>query len=1297
MLILHGCPALSAFRVEKLVARLQQRMPLERLTANYIHVVKVDGALSEEEQAVLHQVLRYGPSYQDDTLHGVSLYVLPRPGTISPWSSKATDIARHCGLQSIRRIERGIHYTLQIAGARQINAKQLGLLKPLIHDRMTDVVWTDLDSVDQLFVQADPAPLNSIDILQRGRDALQEANAALGLALAPDEIDYLVENFTAMQRNPTDVELMMFAQANSEHCRHKIFNADWIIDGKRQERSLFDMIRNTYNLHPQKILSAYSDNSAVIEGASAGRFFADPRTRQYQYHQEPIHVLMKVETHNHPTAISPFPGAATGSGGEIRDEGATGRGSKPKAGLCGFTVSNLKIPGYEQEWEQDYGKPGRIDSALQIMLEGPIGAASFNNEFGRPNICGYFRSFELQIPTVNGIEVRGYHKPIMLAGGLGNIREIHVDKGQIPAGAKLIVLGGPAMLIGLGGGAASSMATGESHEDLDFASVQRSNPEIQRRAQEVIDQCWQLGDANPIVSVHDVGAGGLSNAIPELVNDSNLGGQLNLRAVPNDDKSMSPMEIWCNEAQERYVLAINSARLVEFESICQRERCPYAVIGEATEQPQLVLQDPQFGNTPIDMPLNVLLGKPPKMLRDVEHQDCVIPPAALDGVELKDAAERVLRSPTVANKTFLISIGDRTVTGLVTRDQMVGPWQVPVADVAVTSSSFDTYKGEAMAMGERTPVALVNAAASARMAVGEAVTNIAAAAIASINDIKLSANWMAPAGHPGEDAALYAAVHAVGIELCPQLGITIPVGKDSMSMKTVWQDNGVEKSVTAPVSLIISAFAPVEDVRRTLTPQLRKDIVDSCLIYVDLGSGQNRLGGSVLLQTYGQMGNDAPDVDASLLKAFFKAIQKLIKKRLLLAYHDRSDGGLWATLCEMAFAGHTGITVDVSELGVEPLSILFNEELGAVLQIDSAKKNEVLDVLHKAELDKQCHIFGELNNDDRIIVNSSERLLLDLPRVELQRMWSETTFQMQSLRDNPDCAKQEFDNLLDADDPGIQINVTFDLNEDIVAPYISKGVRPKVAILREQGVNGQIEMAAAFDRAGFAAIDVHMSDIIEQRVDLQDMQGIVACGGFSYGDVLGAGEGWAKSILFNGYAREQFEAFFSRSDSFGLGVCNGCQMMSNLYELIPGAELWPRFVRNSSEQFEARFSSVEIQESASLFLQKMAGSRMPIAVAHGEGRIELRPSVSVADIERASLVALRFVDNYGNATERYPLNPNGSPGGITGLTTTDGRFTIMMPHPERVFRSVQNSWHPGEWREDSPWMRMFRNARKAIG
>jgi phosphoribosylformylglycinamidine synthase len=1298
MLILRGSPALSVFRVEKLLEKLVSAgIPVDRVAATYIHIVHLAAALTDDETQILEKVLSYGPSYQAVSRDGEHLYVLPRPGTISPWSSKASDIAQRCGLKNIKRIERGIEYSFSLTAGVRLNEESTASIKPFIHDRMTDVVWSDLDNAESLFRQADPAEMQSVNILDQGREALVQANVSLGLALADDEIDYLVKNFSELKRNPTNVELMMFAQANSEHCRHKIFNADWIIDGKQQDKSLFAMIRNTYNQHPDNILSAYSDNSAVIAGSNAGRFFAEPESRQYAYHQEPIHILMKVETHNHPTAISPFPGAATGSGGEIRDEGATGRGSKPKAGLCGFSVSNLNIPGYQQPWEIDYGKPGRIDSALDIMLEGPIGAASFNNEFGRPNICGYFRSFELQVPTAEGEEVRGYHKPIMLAGGLGNIRQIHCDKGQIKDGARLIVIGGPAMLIGLGGGAASSMATGESHEDLDFASVQRSNPEIQRRAQEVIDQCWQLGDANPIVSIHDVGAGGLSNALPELVNDSGLGGKLELRQVPNDDKSMSPMEIWSNEAQERYVLAVDAENLELFETICDRERCPYAVVGEATNEQQLILNDSVFNNTPIDMPLNVLLGKPPKMLRDVNYKQHHIPAFDPTGIEFKEAALRVLASPVVANKSFLITIGDRSVTGLVTRDQMVGPWQVPVADVAVTSSSFDTYQGEAMAMGERTPVALINAAASARMAVGEAVTNIAAASISELSAIKLSANWMAPAGHPGEDANLYDAVTAVGMDLCPKLGIAIPVGKDSMSMKTVWEEHGKEKAVTAPVSLIVSAFAPVEDVRLTLTPQLSRAAESSCFIYIDLGAGKNRMGGSVLAQCYSQLGNQPPDVDAELLKAFFGAIQTLNGKKLLMAYHDRADGGLFASFCEMSFAGHSGVTIDISALGSEPLDVLFNEELGAVIQVDCTKKDIVMTILHKAGLQDCCHDIGEPNDEDAIVVYHDEQVLLDMKRIELQRCWSETSYQLQKLRDNPQSAQQEFDAILDADDPGLNTQVHYDINEDIVAPFISKGIRPKIAILREQGVNGQIEMAAAFDRAGFAAIDVHMSDIMEKRISLAEMQGVVACGGFSYGDVLGAGEGWAKSILFNSQARDEFEAFFNRADSFGLGVCNGCQMMSNLYQLIPGAELWPRFVRNTSEQFEARFSLVEIQDSPSLFFQSMQGSRMPIAVAHGEGRVELRADVSLDQIKQEKLLALQFVDNYGKATESYPANPNGSPQGATGFTTRDGRFTILMPHPERVFRSVQNSWHPDDWREDSPWMLMFRNARKALG
>jgi len=1334
MLILRGPSALSTFRLDKLISKINQTpVQLRSVVAEFVHLVDCDSELSGDEQAVLTKILSYGPvtsvasttagtmvSTTASTMvgttastmvstEGVSCYVFPRPGTISPWSSKATDIAHNCGLTGVRRIERGIVYRLVLSSATLISPAEsaiflrqhLDQLAPLLHDRMTEVVWMDLDAVEGLFAKTEPSPLQTVDVLQHGADALQAANVSLGLALAPDEIDYLVENFKRLGRNPSDVELMMFAQANSEHCRHKIFNADWVIDGQPQPDSLFGMIRNTHHQHPEGVLSAYSDNSSVIAGSTAGRFFPDAEHRVYQYHEEAVHILMKVETHNHPTAISPFPGAATGAGGEIRDEGATGRGSKPKAGLCGFTVSNLQIPDFEQPWEFNYGKPNRIDSALHIMLEGPIGAAAFNNEFGRPNICGYFRSFEMQITTADGEEVRGYHKPIMLAGGLGNIREEHIEKGRIAPGDKLVVIGGPAMLIGLGGGAASSMSTGESHEDLDFASVQRSNPEIERRAQEVIDQCWQLGDANPVVSIHDVGAGGLSNAIPELVNDSGQGGSLLLRQIPCDDPGMSPMEIWCNEAQERYVLAINEAQLALFETICKRERCPYAIIGDATAQQQLVLQDSHFDNTAIDMPLDVLLGKPPKMLRDVSHQDCVIPPLDTGTIELQEAVFRVLRSPSVASKSFLITIGDRSVTGLVARDQMVGPWQVPVADVAVTTSSFDTYKGEAMAMGERTPLALLSPAASARMAVGEAITNIAAASITRLENIKLSANWMAPAGHPGEDAGLYDAVKAVGMELCPALGIAIPVGKDSMSMKTVWREphdnTTVEKSVTAPVSLIISAFAPVDDVRLTLTPQLCSKATATQLIYIDLGDGENRLGGSILAQTYGQMGADVPDVNASLLIAFFTAIQTLKQQQLLLAYHDRSDGGLFTTLVEMAFASHMGLEIDIDGLGDDELAVLFNEELGAVLQVEQHHVEHVLSVLTDNGLSSQCHVVGTPTSSGELVFRRGDAPLMTFSLVSLQRAWSETSYQMQRLRDNPDCAAQEFDQLLDTNDPGLNVVLSFDSNDDIAAPYINKGVRPTLAILREQGVNGHIEMAAAFDRAGFSCVDVHMSDIISQRVRLKDMQGVVACGGFSYGDVLGAGEGWAKSILFNAQARDEFEAFFNRKDSFGLGVCNGCQMMSNLHELIPGADGWPHFVRNASEQYEARVSLVEILPSASLFLQDMAGTRMPIAVAHGEGLAHYRGSNTAQQVMDAGIAALRFVDNYGKATEQYPFNPNGSAAGVTGFTTTDGRFTIMMPHPERVFRTVQHSWHPEGWGEDSPWMRMFRNARVALG
>jgi phosphoribosylformylglycinamidine synthase len=1091
---------------------------------------------------------------------------------------------------------------------------------------------------------------------------------------------------------------MMFAQANSEHCRHKIFNADWVIDGVEQPKSLFAMIRNTHQQSPGNCLSVYKDNSAVISGPVAGRFFPVAGSAEYAYHQEEMAILMKVETHNHPTAISPFPGAATGSGGEIRDEGATGRGSKPKAGLSGFSVSNLKIPGFGQPWESDYGKPGRIVSALDIMIEGPLGAAAFNNEFGRPAINGYFRTFEEQVPGANGDEVRGYHKPIMLAGGLGNIRVDHVEKEIIPPGAQLVVLGGPAMLIGLGGGAASSMASGQSTENLDFASVQRGNPEMERRCQEVIDRCWQLGDENPIVSIHDVGAGGLSNAMPELVNDAGRGGKFELRAIPNDEPGMAPMAIWCNESQERYVLAIRPEDMERFAAICERERAPFAVIGEATAEQRLILGDGHFDNSPIDMPLEVLLGKPPKMLREVSHKPFTKRAFDTGKIAVKEAVYRLMQLPTIADKTFLITIGDRSVTGLVNRDQMVGPWQVPVADCGVTASSYDSYSGEAMAMGERTPVALVDHAASARMAVGEAITNLAAAKVDRIGDIVLSANWMAPAGHPGEDAGLFDAVKAVGMELCPALGIAIPVGKDSMSMKTVWSDEQGDKSVTAPLSLIITAFAPVSDIRRTLTPQLRTDKGDSDLLLIDLGKGRNRLGGSCLAQVYKQVGHHAPDLDdAEGLKNFFAAIQTLNAEGKLLAYHDRSDGGLFTTLAEMAFAGHSGIDIDLSELGDDEVAALFSEELGAVVQVAHQETEEVLSLLREYELGNHSVVIGTLREDDRIVVRAHGETLLDEPRIALQRAWSATTHQLQSLRDNPECAQEEYDRLLDGNDPGLTATPSYDLNEDVAAPFINSGARPRMAVLREQGVNGQIEMAAAFDRAGFAAVDLHMSDIITGRVSLKEFHGLVACGGFSYGDVLGAGEGWAKSILFNPRARDEFEAFFQRDDSFGLGVCNGCQMMSNLHDLIPGAEAWPHFERNNSEQFEARVAMVEVLKSPSLFLAGMAGSRLPIAVAHGEGRAEFREGHEPAEVLRRQLATLRYVDNYGDPTELYPANPNGSPLGITGLTTPDGRFTIMMPHPERVFRAVQHSWHPDGWGEEGPWLRMFRNARVFVG
>ncbi len=1292
MLRLRGGSALSSFRLAKLQQQLHNLVPaIQGVAAEFEHFVAADRVLQTQERTMLDAVLAYETINSTQPM-GQSLLVVPRPGTISPWSSKATDIAHNCGLTVIKRIERGIRYTLTANPV--LTDEQVKQLIPLLHDRMIESVFSNEDDAAILFSQAAPKPVQSVDILRGGREALLQANRDWGLALAADEIDYLVENFRTLGRNPNDVELMMFAQANSEHCRHKIFNADWIIDGKPQPMSLFKMIRNTHQHSPEGILSAYQDNSAVMAGFSAARFTPRAADRVYRATQEPMHILMKVETHNHPTAIAPYPGAATGSGGEIRDEGATGTGSKPKAGLCGFSVSNLRLPELPQPWETDHGKPARIVSALEIMLEGPIGAAAFNNEFGRPNICGYFRTFEENVPGPDGMEVRGYHKPIMLAGGLGNIREAHVDKQDIPVGSPLVVLGGPAMLIGLGGGAASSMTTGASAEDLDFASVQRSNAEMQRRAQEVIDQCWQLGEHNPILSIHDVGAGGLSNALPELVHGSGRGGRFELRTIPNDEPGMSPMEIWCNESQERYVIAVRREQLAQFTAMCDRERCLYAVIGEATAEQQLVLGDGHFDNTPIDMPLDVLLGKPPKMLRDVKHRTFQKPEFNTREIVLHDAVTRVLQLPTVAAKNFLITIGDRSVTGCIARDQMVGPWQVPVADVAVTTSSYSGYCGEAMAVGERTPIALVHHAASARMAIGEALTNIAAARINKLGDIVLSANWMAPAGHLGEDAGLYEAVKAVGMELCPALGIAIPVGKDSMSMKTVWQENGQQRSVTAPLSLIISAFARVPDVRKTLTAELRRDCGDSDLILIDLGKGQQRMAGSCLAQVYKQVGHLAPDVDdPAALGRFFNTIQTLNQDNRLLAYHDRSDGGLFATLAEMAFAAHCGIDVHLDDLGDDNIASLFNEELGAVIQVRHQDTEEVLAVLREAGLGRHSHVIGTLNELDCMRLFRGKACFYDKSRVVLQRLWWTTTYHMQNLRDNPQCALQEYDAILDASDPGLHAQLTYNPQQDIVHSHIQREVRPRMAILREQGVNGQVEMAAAFDRAGFDSVDVHMSDILSGAVRLDEFKGLAACGGFSYGDVLGAGGGWAKSILLNTRARDQFAEFFQRDDTFALGVCNGCQMLSQLKDFIPGAEHWPRFLRNQSEQYEARLIMVEVQQSASILLRDMTGSRMPIVVAHGEGQAVFADAQLLRAADQSGSVALRYIDNYGKPTQTYPANPNGSPLGISGLTTTDGRVTIMMPHPERVFRTVQHSWHPRDWGEDSPWMRLFRNAR----
>ncbi|MBB3220101.1 phosphoribosylformylglycinamidine synthase [Pseudoduganella umbonata] len=1343
MLILPGSNALSAFRSQRLLTQLQAVVPaVSAVQARYVHFVDTPSDLSAEDRARLDGLLTYGEPAQADVGDGAveSFVVIPRFGTISPWASKATDIVHNCGMTHIHRVERGVAYRVVLKGgilgtslgaAKGLNAEQAQAVAALLHDRMTESVLRDASQAAGLFGSLEGKALETVDVLGNGRDALVRANTELGLAMSDDEIDYLNDAFTAAKRNPTDVELMMFAQANSEHCRHKIFNADWTIDGVAQERSLFKMIKNTHEKQPKGTIVAYSDNSSIMEGATVTRFYPRGEGHEYGASTELIHTLMKVETHNHPTAISPFPGASTGAGGEIRDEGATGRGAKPKAGLAGFTVSNLMLPDAVRPWENAndvtrvvtskdgaseaaYGKPERIASPLQIMIDGPLGGAAFSNEFGRPVLGGYFRTYEQNV----GHAVYGYHKPIMIAGGIGNISAQHTHKNDIPVGSLLVQLGGPGMRIGMGGSAASSMATGTNTADLDFDSVQRGNPEMERRAQEVINGCWQMGEHNPIISIHDVGAGGLSNAFPEITNDAKRGAIFDLRKVPLEESGMAPKEIWSNESQERYVLAIAPSDLDTFRALCERERCPFAVVGTATEERQLKLVDPDNGTSPVDMPMDVLLGKPPKMHRDVQHVAREYPAVDLTGVELEEAARRVLLQPTVGDKSFLITIGDRTVGGMSVRDQMVGPWQVPVGDCAVTTLSYEGYVGEAMAMGERTPLAVLGAPASGRMAVGETITNLAAAPIEDIAAIKLSANWMAACGQPGQDAALFDTVKAVGMDLCPALGISIPVGKDSLSMRTTWSDDGEQKAVMSPVSLIVSGFAPVYDVRKSLTPQIRTDLGETAIIVIDLGRGKNRMGASILSQVLGQLGNDVPDVDsADDLKGFFAAIQQLNRDGKLLAYHDRSDGGLYATLVEMAFAGRAGLSINLDMLTLEgehaadwgdaknwasqvgerrnelTLRALFSEELGAVIQVRAEDKSAVMDVLRSFNLGACSHIIGKPNDRGVIEFTRDAKLVYAKPRAELHRLWSETSWRISRMRENPATADQEYDRLLDEQDPGMTPKVTFDLNDNVAAPFLATGVRPRVAILREQGVNSHIETAWVMHQAGFAAVDVHMSDLIAGRVKLADFQGVIAVGGFSYGDVLGAGEGWAKSILFNPALSDQFAQFFGRSDTFGLGICNGCQMMSNLKSIIPGAQAWPKFTTNKSEKFEARFALVEVLDSPSIFFQGMAGTQTPIAIAHGEGYADFSQTGSLDE----AIAAMRYVDNCGSATEAYPFNPNGSPRGITSVTTPDGRFTVLMPHAERVFRTVQHSWAPDGWNEDSPWMRMFRNARKFVG
>ena len=1315
ILFLRGERALSGFRVEKLLQKAAAlRLPEAEIRSEYWYFADcaehLNAADAEKLEALLAGQVASELPQSSGSLH--LFLITPRIGTISPWASKATEIAKNCGFTQIRRIERGM--AVWLSGSLSEAQKQQWAA--LLHDRMTESVLPDFQVAAKLFTHPEAQTFDTVDVLSGGRAALEKANTDLGLALSPDEIDYLLDNYQALKRNPSDVELMMFAQANSEHCRHKIFNADFILNGEKQPKSLFRMIRDTHEAAPAGTVVAYKDNASVIEGAKIARFYPDAAANQgYRFHEEDTHILMKVETHNHPTAIAPFAGAATGAGGEIRDEGATGRGARPKAGLTGYTVSNLNIPDLKQPWEGGYGKPAHIASPLDIMIEAPIGGAAFNNEFGRPNLLGYFRTFEAEFDG----QMRGYHKPIMIAGGLGNIQAEQTHKHEIPEGALLVQLGGPGMLIGLGGGAASSMDTGANDASLDFNSVQRGNPEIERRAQEVIDRCWQLGAANPIIAIHDVGAGGLSNAFPELVNDAGRGAVFKLRDVPLEEHGLTPLQIWCNEAQERYVLSILEKDLDTFRAICERERCPFAVVGTATDDGHLQVRDDLFANKPVDLPLNVLLGKPPKTTRTDKTQQQPEKPFSGSHIDLKEAAYRVLQLPAVAAKNFLITIGDRSVGGLTRRDQMVGRWQTPVADCAVTIMGFDTHRGEAMAMGEKPAVALFDAPASGRMCIGEAITNIAAVNIGNIGNIKFSANWMAACGNAGEDEKLYRTVEAVS-QMCREIGVSIPVGKDSLSMKTVWQDGTEQKSVVSPLSLIATAFAPVQDVRKTVTPDI-KPVTDSMLLLVDLGQGKARMGGSALTQVYGELGGEAPDIEAGYLKKFYDVIQQLVQEDKLLAYHDRSDGGLFATLAEMAFAGRSGLEANIDEyaqvlfkewerklpnaiveevLPLANLTALFNEELGAVLQVRKQDFADVMAAFDKQDLGNAAYCIGQAHCGSNFTVVNDGETLFDQPLVDLQRAWQSTSHQIQRLRDNPACADSEFALLADKERSRLFADLSFDVKQDIAAPFINSGAKPKIAILREQGVNGQVEMAAAFTRAGFDAYDVHMSDLMGGRVKLDTFQMLAACGGFSYGDVLGAGEGWAKSILFHSKLRDQFAEFFAKPDTLALGVCNGCQMMANLAEIIPGADGWPKFRRNESEQFEARLSMVSVPQSPSLILADMVGSSLPVVVSHGEGRADFTHLGRAENQVSGSLkTAMQYIDGQGKPTQTYPLNPNGSPDAIAAVTTADGRVTIMMPHPERVYRSAQMSWLPEEWRDSelAGWYRMFATARKVLG